>query len=192
MSDAVMLRDTGYTLAEAAILSQPWLSTSTLPDALARPAVVNTAAEPAAPVLRKVVIRKRGTDLSVEVHSSGPLPRTFVKSVAAVAEILSLGPGWNSYSAKPVAPQSAIRAIRLLAELVGPATPAPFVVPRVQGGLQLEWHTGSVDIEVYITSPDAVSFFAGSLESGETIEGPLAGCEDVLKAWVQRLSISGK
>jgi hypothetical protein len=58
----------------------------------------------------------------------------------------------------------------------------------VQGGIQLEWHTAKVDIEIYIDSPDKVSFFAEDVESGETFEGPLPGRQEALKAWVHRIS----
>jgi hypothetical protein len=110
--------------------------------------------------------------------------RTCLRSVT---ELLSLKRGWNSYSAKPLAPQNAIRAMRLLRELLGPETPAPAVVPRVQGGIHLEWHTGNVDIAIYIDSPDEVRFFAGDTASGKSAEGPLIGHEDELKVWVQRI-----
>ena len=188
MADAVTLRDTGYSLAEAAILSQPWISTATSPDVLAGPAVVTEAVQPPAPALRKVLIRKRGPHVSAEIQAGGPLPRSFLKSVEGVVELLSLPAGWNSYSAEPIAPQNAIAAIRLLAELLGPGTPAPVVVPTVRGGIQLEWHTNGIDIEIYIDSPEDIRFFAEEVGSGQTCEEPLAGHEHTLKLWVQRVS----
>jgi hypothetical protein len=103
-------------------------------------------------------------------------------------DLLNLPAGWNSYGARPITPQNAVEAIRLLARFVGPDTPPPAVVPRVRGGIQLEWHTESIDVEVYIDSPGNVSFFVDQVESGETFDGPLAGHEAVLKAWVQRIS----
>jgi len=177
-----------YGLAEAAILSERWLSTTTLPDVLARPAVVTAAVEQSALLLRRVIIRKRGSELVVEVNAHRPLSTEFLKSIEAVVELLNLPPGWNSYSAKPIGPQIAVRAIRILAELMEPLTPLPAVVPRVQGGIQLEWHTDTLDIEVYIDTPDQVSFFAEHGESGQSVEASLAGQEQTLRAWVQRLS----
>lgn len=190
MPDAVTLRDTDYSLAEAAILAQPWLSTSTLPDVLARPAVVTGAMEHPAPALRKVIIRKRGPEVSVEIQASGPMPRSFLKSVEGVVDLLRLPAGWNSYSAKPIGSQNAIRAIRLLAEFLGPETPPPVAVPTVRGGIQLEWHTRGVNIEVYVDSPESVGFFAEHAGSGEGSEAPLAGHEQELRLWLQ--CISGK
>jgi hypothetical protein len=188
MADALTLYDTRYSLAEAAILSQPWLSASTLPDALARPSVVTATVEQPLAMPRRIVIRKRGPTGPAEIQASGSWPRTFLKSAGAVVELLNLPAGWNSYAAKPITPQNALEAIRLLAAFVGPETPQPAVVPRVQGGIQLEWHTASVDIEVYIDAPGRVRFFVEGIEAGETFDGPLAGNEPVLKAWVQHIS----
>jgi hypothetical protein len=185
MADTLTVGDTGYSLAEAAILSQPWLSGSTLPDALARPAV---ATEPSEAVLRKVTIRKRGSELAVEIDASGPMPRSFLKGLGSVVDLLRLPAGWNSYSAKPIAPQTASHAIRLLAEFLKSQTPPPAVVPTVRGGIQLEWHTKGVDLEIYIDSANCVTFFAERIDSDECSEEPLAGHEHVLASWLERIS----
>jgi len=188
MAETLTLPDTRYSLAEEAILSQPWYSASTLPDALARPSVVTATVEQPTAMPRRILIRKRGPAGSAELQASGSWPRSFLKSAGAVVDLLNLPAGWDSYAAKVIAPQNALQAIRFLADFVGPDTPQPAVVPRVQGGIQIEWHTMSVDIEVYIDAPGRVRWFAERAEAGETLEGPLAGHEAVLKAWVQQIS----
>jgi hypothetical protein len=188
MPDVATWGDSRYSLAEAAILSRPWFSTATLPDVLARPAVVTEAAEFPVSAVAKILIRKRGPGVPVEIQASGQIPPSFRKSIEGVVDLLSLPAGWNSYAAKPIAPQNAIRAILLLAELLSPQTPPPAVVPRVRGGIQFEWHTKGVNIEVYIDSPEDVSFFAEQVGSGESSEGPLAGHGHELKLWLQRVS----
>jgi hypothetical protein len=188
MTDALTLRNVRYSLAEAAILSQPWTSASTLTDVLARPEVITAAVEQSAAEERKIVIRERGAEGPAEIRVSGPWPQSFLKSAEAVAELLKLPLGWNSYTAKPITLQNALEAIRLLAWLIGPDTPRPAVVPRVQGGIQLEWHTEGVDIEVYIDSPGKVSFFAEQIESRKPVEKPLTGNELELKKFVQHIS----
>ena len=90
MSDTLTRSDMRYSLAEAAILPQPWLSSSTMADALARPAV---AIEPLEAVLRKVMIRKRGPDVSVEIHASRPMPGSFMKGLEGVVDLLRLTAG---------------------------------------------------------------------------------------------------
>jgi hypothetical protein len=188
MVNALTSHDTGYNLAETAILSQSWLTASSLPDVLARHAVVAATAEQPVAVARKIVIRKRGLSGPAEIFVSGLWPGSFLKSAGAVVDLLNLPAGWNSYGAKPIAPQNAVEAIRLLAGFISPGTPPPAVVPRVRGGIQLEWHTERIDVEVYIDSPGNVSFVAEQVETGETFDGPLAGHEAVLKAWLQHIS----
>jgi len=75
-----------------------------------------------------------------------------------------------------------------VAEFLGPTTPPPIIVPTVRGGIQLEWHTKGIDIEVYVDSRDSVSFFAERAGKAESQEGPLAGHEHELKMWLQRMS----
>ncbi len=185
MADTLTRSDTGYSLAEAAILSQPWLSEPTLPDALARPAV---AMEPPEAVLRKVTIRKRGPEVAVEIDASRPMPRSFLKGLESVVDLLRLPAGWNSYSAKPIATETATHAIRLLAEFLNSQTPPPAVVPTVRGGIQLEWHTKGVNLEIYIDSANRVTFFAEQIDSDESSEEPLAGHEHTLTSWLERIS----
>lgn len=188
MASVLMAPGADYSLAERAILSEGLLSASTLPDVLARPSVLAATVEPAPAKLQKVLIKKRGSEVSVEVQASGPSSRPFIKSLEDIAALLALPPGWNSYAARPIAPQNAIRAIGLVWNLLEPGIAAPIVVPRVRGGIQLEWHTPKGDIEIYIDSPEQVAFFAAPAESDETVEAPLAGNEEVLKGWVQRIS----
>lgn len=177
MASALILSETEYGLAEKAIFSEGLFS-ATPADVLARLAIVPTV----------VTIRKRGAQVSVEFQASDTPAPSFVASVERIAGLLTLPPGWNSYAAKPIAPASAKTAIRLVADLLQPSTPAPGVVPRVRGGIQLEWHLETVDIEIYIDSPDHVSFYAEDTESGESLEAPYWGNEVALKAWVQRIS----
>jgi hypothetical protein len=186
MPNDSVLDEAEYGLAEAAVLSERWLSAATLPDILARPSVLTASSEQRATPPWRVIIRKeRGLWRVVEAD----IPRSSVlrRSIETITDLLNLPLGWNSYSARPIAPQIADKAIRLIAELE-PQTPTPDIVPRVQGGLQLEWHTDKFDIEVYIDSPENVTFFAQQLDSGETFEGPVAGHETVFRAWVNRIS----
>ena len=186
MLDTVMRRDTG-ALAEAAILSQPWAA-ATMLDALARPAIAAATEESTAPTLPQVIIRNSEAGISVEVQSNDSISPSFLSSVKGVADLLGLPAGWNSYSAKPIEPRNVKRAIELLAELLGPETPPPIVVATVRGGIQLEWHTNGIDIEVYITAPQEICFFAEQLGSDESTEQSLAGHVHELRSWLDRVS----
>jgi hypothetical protein len=71
--------------------------------------------------------------------------------VTELQAILALPEGWNSYRARRIEGQAAIRAVQLLLDSARPGTPPPSVLPTFPGGIQLEWHTRGVDLEVEIT-----------------------------------------
>jgi len=111
----------------------------------------------------------------------------YVKTVSKLIELLELPGGWNSYNAKPISKENVTFAVALLGRLMHETTPAPLVVPRVRGGVQLEWHTRGVDIEIAIDSPERASFFAEDLRGEyDPAEGPVN--EFVLNTWIERLS----
>ena len=182
MPDANTIPNDCYSLAEAAILSARSLNSAATSDVLARPVVISEEKGP------RVSIRRQDSNIFVDVHISGPTSEFFVKSVAQVVDLLSLPKGWNSYSAKPIQSRNAVRAIELLFQLRETSAPPPIVVPTAPGGIQLEWHANGIDIEVYINSPDDVTFFAEHLESGDSVEQPVDADAHDLKSWVQRVS----
>lgn len=188
MLEAVAAREQVYSLSETTVLPEPGLSGATSPDALVRQAITPEGESSLVSAICRIVIRTGGLRPSVEVQARGPLPRSFRRSVEKVVDLLALPTGWNSYSARPIAPQNVVTAIRLLAELLDFRTVSPVVVPTVRGGIQLEWHTERGDIEIYIRSPENVTFFAEDLESGESVESPVTGHEHELKRWVERIS----
>ncbi len=176
--------DSGRWVTGSDIRYQPWESASVPAAVLARSTVVSAPSDRAA--RPTVEITRQASGVSVALPSVPDLAN-LRKSLKAVVEILSLKPGWNSYSAKPIEPGNAVRAIELLAAFVGPDIPAPTLVPTVRGGIQLEWHNQRGNIEIYIESPSDVRFFAESVQSGDEAEKPIDGNEQELGSWIARL-----
>lgn len=60
--------------------------------------------------------------------------------------------GWDSYSAKPIAPESIEHAKALLQELcdLTPDLESPQIIPTSFGTISLEWHIHGVDVEVVV------------------------------------------
>jgi hypothetical protein len=111
------------------------------------------------------------------------------KTVESLYSLSSLPSGWNSYRAKPIGPDVIQAAVRLVSNLLKANTPAPQVVPRVQGGIQLEWHLKNIDIEVYIDSSAAMRFYAEDLTADRPPdELQLPADEAVLSSWLVRVS----
>lgn len=187
MLETLTLHDRGYGLPEAAVLSAGRISPVSDPDLCAGTSAVLSAYRLHRPNRPQVLCGLANWVVSVN-NAPLPLPTSFLPSVNALLSLLSLQPGWNSYSAKQIERRNVEAAIKFLGAALDFDTPPPIVVPRVKGNIQLEWHTEQVDIEVYIDSPSSVRFFAEDATDGEVAEAPLVGHEEELENWLKRLS----
>jgi hypothetical protein len=113
-------------------------------------------------------------------------PSGVISAVQRMIELLELPPGWNSYNAKPITKENVNFAFSLLARTMRADTPAPNVVPMVRGGVQLEWHTRGINLEISIYSPTDVRFLAEDVRCNDSVDGELDLA--VLSQWVDRLS----
>jgi hypothetical protein len=120
--------------------------------------------------------------------SRAPQNPAIVETVEKLLSLCELRPGWNSYAARPIRPDAVRHVALWIPTLFQASTPGPAVVPRVRGGLQLEWHRRGVDLEIYIDSPTEIRFEAEEVAGGNPISAPLAGNEQLLAAWIGRIS----
>lgn len=104
--------------------------------------------------------------------SEASTPEWLSPVVERLSALLALPSDWDSYGAKPVDPQLALTALKLLGRVMHNDSPSPSVVPTSSGGLQLEWHARGIDVEVAIASPHDVHL----------------SFEDASGAWEKRLS----
>ena len=83
---------------------------------------------------------------------------------ARLDDLVSLRRGWDGHSGVPVARMTANFALKALGELLhSPKTPLPLIMPLSYGGVQLEWHRKGWDIEIEISRPCEVYFWARSI-----------------------------
>lgn len=88
--------------------------------------------------------------------SSQPLP-WIQEAIRAVLNFESLPANWNSYGARPIQRSLIFSAILVLRQLAQPKTPKPALIPTTEGGVQIEWHQGGIDLEIKIISPQRCS-----------------------------------
>jgi hypothetical protein len=69
-------------------------------------------------------------------------------------ELLMLPENWNSYHARPITAAAVNAAGELLRNLAQADTPRPIVTPTVRGGVQLEWHTRGMDLDIELEGPE--------------------------------------
>jgi hypothetical protein len=134
---------------------------------------------------REDVRRRRSTALT-RAPIATSLGHVSIETVRIFIELLELPRGWNSYNAKQIRKENVNAAISLLGRIMRPGTPPPIVVPTVRGGVQLEWHTNGVNLEIAIDSPEHISFFAEDIRSNEEPEQELN--ESTIIQWIDRIS----
>lgn len=106
----------------------------------------------------------------------------------ALSSLLVLPPNWDSYGAQPIDPRCIEYARTLLRSIMKPDTPAPAVVPTSQGGVQLEWHTKGLDLEIEVRSPEQCYVLYENHRDGTTWEGELTADLTQLRQFVSNLS----
>jgi len=77
----------------------------------------------------------------------------------SIEELMQLENGWDGYNAQPVSFRNASFALEMLKAICDASTPKPNVFPGVDGDLQIEWHSDTVDIELHIVAPYEVYFW---------------------------------
>lgn len=87
--------------------------------------------------------------------------------------ILALPEDWDGRNARRPNSWHAVEAFGFLQRVMRTGTALPSIVPLVDGGVQVEWHQGGLDVEATFTAgPDRGLYFA-DLSTGEEFEGPV-------------------
>lgn len=93
-------------------------------------------------------------------------------------ELLGLPSGWDSYGAQRIRREAALHALKVYSLFAREGAPIPSLVPTVSGGVQLEWHVGSVGVEVEVRGQGDLHVFFEDESTGETSEEPVVGTRD--------------
>jgi len=117
-----------------------------------------------APASRSSTLTDAGRELRISFSGgvfvgeiSGQPPAWIESTLEVLERLLEMREGWDSYNARAIDPANVRTAIELAAALMHDRTPAPSVVPTSAGGVQLEWHTRGIDLEIEIGSPSRIS-----------------------------------
>ena len=110
--------------------------------------------------------------------------------MARFEHVCQLRQGWDGYDARPIDFGTANFALRVLHAICTPSTPAPFIVPGVDGDLQIEWHTEAWDIEIHVLAPNVVEAWRAPADRRDAEEESFKTTIDFtsLCSWVKTLS----
>jgi hypothetical protein len=135
---------------------------------------------------RRVWSSDRKISLCIEGVSA---PAWLERTLERLNHLLTLPPNWDSYGGKCIYLDDVLRALRLLAAVMGDRTPPPQIVPTSKGGVQLEWHEQGIDLEIEVaTGSSVLASFEDSMTGTmwERTIGPdtsaLAGALEILAA----------
>lgn len=102
---------------------------------------------------------------------SKPAEPAWIRSVAQrVRYLRGLRKGWDGHLSAPIQADILSFALSILDSSMRPFTPAPFIAPVSGGGLQIEWHEGGVDIELYIPQPLRAELYVEYSDGREPLE----------------------
>jgi hypothetical protein len=105
----------------------------------------------------------------------------FVPIRASVYDLLSLAENWDLYGAAQVKQEFVASAADLLRNIMDEYTPAPAIVPTTPGGVQIEWHTNGIDLEIEVESTSRINVWYEDSRTG-------ISWEDELSSDLRRLS----
>lgn len=96
------------------------------------------------------------------------------QALARLDRLANLGPAWDGAAAKAITP-SVIEAVRdfVTSDLIDHTDIKPELVPTLDGGIQLEWHTSDVDLIIECEPSGSSSYYYRDVETDEESEGSL-------------------
>ncbi len=94
-----------------------------------------------------------------ELIGTESMPTWFPRLVDQLNDVLSLDDGWAGPGSLAPNEHSALSALRSLRGLADPYLRPPQLVPTVDGGVQIEWHTNGVDLELCFGSAGEVDVY---------------------------------
>lgn len=123
----------------------------------------------------------------VRVKVQTPAASWVRDAIAEIEQLTALSADWDTYGASPITASAATKAVRFLVDNAYAELARPSIVPMSDGGIQLEWHRGGVDLEISISDGDSGVFVAHA-GAGESEEAPLSDARSHLLSRLSQLA----
>lgn len=115
----------------------------------------------------------QGGEFVVELVGDS-LPAWVEPTLQSLGRLLQLESNWDTYGAPRLQPDCVAAALELIFSALPDEAPVPSVVPTSRGGLQIEWHTRGVDLEVEFLSSTRVHGLFEDSRTGSSWEKDLS------------------
>lgn len=113
----------------------------------------------------------------------------FGTALNRISRLTSLAVGWNGYESHEIRADMVMEAVEFLTRVAFPGIAAPAIVPLADGGVQVEWHSGGLDIEVAFSDEDP-GVYVEDRQSGKSEELSLVDAASVIGRFSPRLADS--
>jgi hypothetical protein len=124
------------------------------------------------------------TDVPESMNWAGPDRAELAERLQQLA---ALEENWDSYGARPLDPAALRTAQEIIEQALTWPAPAPRIFPVPDGGIQLEWRAGPVELELEIEPTGSAVFVCDDAAADQEIDGELPADEPRFSLAVQRL-----
>jgi hypothetical protein len=106
------------------------------------------------------------------------------------AAIAALDAGWDGPHSKEISPATIYQAGLLLRDALESqdSSRAPYIIPRADGAVQLEWTTSNYELEFKLRDDGVRSFWLCNRNSGVEIEKEGEAATEFLFRWAKRVA----
>lgn len=117
--------------------------------------IENTAVRSTTPISDSIANPLPGYFGQPSVLSGPDLPSWEVHIKDQLVSILHLQEDWDGFGAGQIRRDVLHFAIAILRQIMRSDTPSPHITPMSHEGVQLEWHTDEIDLEIEVEEPGA-------------------------------------
>jgi hypothetical protein len=121
------------------------------------------------------------TPLTGGTRAKSPNPQWVPDLAETFSSLLSLAANWNGYGAPAISTDVARAALGLAFQINVSPDLAPTIIPTQDGGIQFEWHTGGVDLEVELLPNGAVDLWYEDAVAGAERDERLFALHDAAR-----------
>lgn len=122
-----------------------------------------------------------------EIHVTGPIPGWWTDLAPRVLQLMHLRPDWDPRGSTAVSRNNLQDAVTFLVRVMRPDTPAPWVGPLANGGVELAWHVGNVEVEAIFDRARGECELLVTVGENES-EAPIEHAESLFAEVADRLS----
>ena len=120
--------------------------------------------------------------------TASALPSWFDTVARGMVDLLTLPSNWNASGGGPVSLDVVNATFALIPRILETDSPAPWVVPLSDGGIQLEWHSHGAELEIVVEHCGSITGYWYYKSEGEEDEFAVGNDFSQIRSYIARIS----